>query len=387
MAKTLSPAFRVEVLPAPTWTPPYALPGAGQAVQIASNSFSSIAPAPLSASQFSGSVFSSYGAGIFVDSYSAAGAWVLAGSGGHAHTEYYGAAIFDFSDALWKYRAPAAAAATPSGVGRAVSASNGSPFYELTGTEVPLAPHPYMMQAPLPPARGGGLRGSVVWIGRAGVGQEARISPTMHRFDLETGVWSRLSSSSLAHGVTFEGDVLFDPSTGRYYQTSNSQHIYSTLRYVDAADWVERSLGAFSPLPGAAASGRLVMFGQYILRHAESNGALWIFDTLSPNTGWSQLTTTGPLPTEVNDTRSRWAVLNGRLYHMDTAGGSTLTRMVPPASNLRAGTWTVSTISLNLSLPAHPHGTLAHYGCLVAVPIINCLAWINPAGVYLIRPE
>ena len=51
--------------------------------------------------------------------------------------------------------------------------SNGNPWQEWKGTEVPLPGHPYLIAPELPASLGGGPKGSVVFLGRAAVTADA----------------------------------------------------------------------------------------------------------------------------------------------------------------------------------------------------------------------
>jgi hypothetical protein len=80
------------------------VPAIGQAVAIGVNTADSIRPAAYSSysQNWAYSLFNSYGTGTFVPDYSPAGAFVIAGSGGHNSPANVDAAIFDFTDARWK---------------------------------------------------------------------------------------------------------------------------------------------------------------------------------------------------------------------------------------------------------------------------------------------
>ncbi|MBA2413894.1 MAG: hypothetical protein H0V63_13890, partial [Burkholderiaceae bacterium] len=78
---------------------PYALPPSGQAALIGSNFAENVRPPTHSAFDWDYALFRFYGGGTFVDDYSAAGAYVVAGSGGHAVPPNFGGCLFDFADA------------------------------------------------------------------------------------------------------------------------------------------------------------------------------------------------------------------------------------------------------------------------------------------------
>ena len=63
---------------------PYSLPAAGQALLIGNNYAENVRPSTHSAFEWNYALFFFYGGGTFVEDYSAGGAYVIAGSGGHA---------------------------------------------------------------------------------------------------------------------------------------------------------------------------------------------------------------------------------------------------------------------------------------------------------------
>ncbi|MEP6609640.1 MAG: hypothetical protein ABJA83_13300, partial [Burkholderiaceae bacterium] len=81
---------------------PYSLPGSGQAFLIGANTAESVRPPTHSESDWTYSLFRFYGGGTFVEDFSAGGAYVIAGSGGHAVPPNFGGCLFDFADATWK---------------------------------------------------------------------------------------------------------------------------------------------------------------------------------------------------------------------------------------------------------------------------------------------
>ncbi|MDP9130729.1 MAG: hypothetical protein M3N35_10110 [Candidatus Binatota bacterium] len=81
---------------------PYSVPLSGQALLIGNNFAADVRPPSHSAHQWNYSLFAFYGGGTFVEDYSAGGAYVIAGSGGHKVPPNFGGCLFDFADATWK---------------------------------------------------------------------------------------------------------------------------------------------------------------------------------------------------------------------------------------------------------------------------------------------
>ncbi len=75
-----------------TFIPPYTLPADGQSVVIGTNSVGSVRPSTHSEFAWHYAVFHAYGGG----------AYVIAGTGGHAAPPNFGGVLFDFADATWR---------------------------------------------------------------------------------------------------------------------------------------------------------------------------------------------------------------------------------------------------------------------------------------------
>jgi hypothetical protein len=336
-------------------------------------------------SQWSYAVFASYGGGAVVDDYSAGGAWVAAGTGGHNAPENPGAAIFDFADATWKIRRPQDTQAVYRVAGYRVSETNGAPWYEINGTsQVPAPAHAYATLAPLPAWLGGGSKGSVIYFTRAAVAVESVGSQGSHEFDLATGIWRR-KTAALSPRAGFESDVVFDATRRCYWLFTNRDHAYNSLVYLDARDWTVKTLGSFPYGPEAMASGRVHLFSGLLVRLAD--GQLWAIDPDRINLGWKRLAVSGVLPPSKLNRFAEW---RGKLYWLGSGGGNTLYRLTPPADPWN-GTWVGDTITVSgPTLPAHAgNGFTAHYTGLMSVRSIDSLAWIpgDAHRVYLIRPE
>lgn len=368
-----------------TFTPQYSLPSSGQAVAIGVNHALSVTPTEdgFTAAEWDYSLFNSYGGGVFVEKYSAAGAYVLAGTGGHNHPDNPGAVVFDFANARWSRldNTQGVARKTTSPHAFLESESTGAPWYEWPGTQVPLPAHPYRNLAYSPD----GAKGSVVYITRAAVGAGASSSDRVHRFDLATRQWSRVGTGGSDRMINggFESDGLWDAVRNRWWYIIPDHHYLRNVAYLDRSDSTWKTTASSSSwhphMPGAS-----FMHDGYILRN--TGGSLYLFDPDLPAEGWILLSVSGSLP---QPAASRWArYRNGNWYAYAGAGGNTMQRIVPP-DNPKTGAWTVSNITVSgASLPVRS-GSTAHYSRFIDVPAIGCLAWI-PGGsnpVFLIRPE
>jgi hypothetical protein len=386
----------------PRTTLPYTPPTTtGQVTLIGTNTLQSVKHPAVTAFNWWYSNVNSYGSGAFVKDYSTAGAYVVGPSGGHNHPAWTGGTIFDFLDATWKRLDPTqgpGARDTDFSAGE----TNGAPYYELTGTNVPIPPHPYHCNSVLPKVFGGGAKGSVVTITRHAVTPGAVEGVTSsHRFDLATGVWSRLTTAQFSAGQMFtESSVVWDEFAQRYWLIPQAYHNFTNLSYLRLSDLTVQNTASFPfpPFPGGGGGGSydVAMMDprRRIIVMAQRNGNLIGFDPNAESLGWRVLTLSGSLPTTTNE---RWAYVPCRdaFYKMPGTGGSTLYKLTPPSSNPFSSTWTVTTISLSQAVTQYGDGpgSPGAYAALQYVPYIECLAWFSHGNnsssgtqVALIRP-
>lgn len=376
----------------------YTLPSSGQAVAIGTNTVDSTTPNTWTAAAWSAANFDSYGGGTFVPTYSARGAYVIAGSGGHSHSDNYDALVFDFTTATWT-RLQNANGVNLKAAGGAITVAqtNDAPNYEIkvdgsgnpsttgTASQVPAPGHPYNQLVYVPD----GTLGSVLYFGRAAVCELPWGAQATHRFDLSTRLWSRYSAA-LNPRVTTDLGSVYDAARGRVWFGYTFD--YTSLGYLDLADRQAKTLGSFSTPSGAAFPGAFVVHGNLLLAICPGGtnlNSIWAIDGDAP-TGWTQLTHTGTFPTTPNH-RNRWIrYSNGNYYSMLAAGGNTVYRLRPPANPL-SGTWIVDTVSITGATMPPRYGVgdgNAHYSLLCYVPAIDCLAWVpgGSASVYLFKP-
>jgi hypothetical protein len=389
------------------FVPPYSLPSAGQVVTINGSSPEDGRPTEIASPRWNYALWNSYGAGVMVEDYSAGGAYVLAANGGHAHGEITGAAVLDFSTGTWTY--------LPHDNGGPASSANdynftnaemtGAPYWEITGTNglggaywVPGPPHPYQNLAAWPSSYGGGSKGSVVYVCRGAMGETGLGgSGAVHRFDLADRRWRRatdsVSSRNPAGGNgTFEGSAILDAARGRVWHVPQNQFAYTTVEYFDLNTSSFGVSGAHTA-PGVDLGNRqrIWMLSGYLFAQGD-NGTLYVFDPDNATAGWRQCTVSGgPLPSRLN--RFAHFPLVNKLYWINQQGGTTLTRLTPPA-DLINGTWVLDTYTLPEALPAldktnDPGDAADQYGFLFYVPSIQRLAWISGGSnlVRLIYPE
>lgn len=373
------------------YTVPYTVPASGEAVAISTNTPLSIKPSDWGGGDWVYSLFESFGAGVYAPGYSSHGAYVLAGTGGHGHPDYIGAAVFNFSTGAWERLDVANSGSFLTG-GAVYQAGNvnGSPYYEATGTEVPAPPHPYANLCYMPD----GTKGSVIYVTRAAIAGPAYDSTASHRFDLVTRTWSRATTNQFSGNpvlATVEGTSVWDAARNRWWLVPRDINNLNRMYYLRRSDMTwQTTATASSFFPGAmvTSGSRAMLHDGHIIVNSGSQG-LWLYDPDTPSAGFIQLTVSGTLP----NIRNCWARhSNGNWYVFEGAAASnTITRIVPPASP-KTGTWTVSTITVTgATLPARSmsFGTVAHYNRFFYVPAVDCLCWIPgglSAAVYLIKP-
>jgi hypothetical protein len=372
---------------APTtgFQPPYALPARGSAVGIGTNNAMDVCPTAegWANSAWDYSLFNSYGGGVFVPQYSTAGAYVAAGTGGHGHPDNHGAAVFDFQNATWVRLDNANGVprkSVPPHSYNETTESNGSPYYEVSGSVVPLPPHPYANMCP----SNLGAKGSIAYITRAALGGGAANTGACHRFDIATRTWSRMGTS-VTNRAQVESDSIYDAARNRYWFVPLQPHYYQNVAYFDAADFTWKTSGNAPEFYPSAIAGyyRVMLHNGMLIRNCGGNG-LWLFDPDQAAAGWIKLNVSGSLP----NTSNRWAKFSdGKFYSIPTSGGNTLTRITPPADP-KTGTWIINDVTIGGATLPPKIGSPAHYSMFFYVPAIDCLAWIagGTNKVFIMKP-
>ncbi len=371
---------------------PYTLPASGAAVAISvdgGNDALDVRPSAWGDADWDYSTFGSFGGGAFIPKYSSVGAYVVAGSGGHNHPDHHGAVVFDFSTGMWSRHdnANGVALKTTTPYSYTTAESNGAPWYEVTGSAVPLPSHLYATMAYDPT----GEKGSVILVTRGSLGVSSAYSGCAHRIDLDSFEWARVGTGQAGRPSTEteEADAVWDEERDRWWFIVRGQHSYQSLAYLDRSDSTWKTSSASDwPSLDVSGIGRVMLHDGLLIRNCGSSKGLWLFDPDDAASGWVELTVSGTLPTVSN----RWArYSNGNWYSIPSSGGNALTRIVPPA-DAKNGTWTIDTVNITgATLPSGQRGAysgIEHYTRLFYVPALDCLAWI-PGGseaVYILKP-
>lgn len=378
------------------WTPPYSLPAAGTVVAMsATNNAMSINPGDLNDTEFNYSLFESFGGGCYVRDYSQGGAYAIGSSGGHIHPDFTSMVVFDFEDKTWKRIDNSQGTGNnASGYTRSqIDLTNG----ELNGfVQVPCPAHPYSNFLALPTSRGGGVKGSVMCVIHMAITTDPASNFRSHRFDLQTGVWSRYSinqMTAVGNPSYFlpECPTVYHEATGRFIQLPSEIHNTQAWPYLDSADATWKSLGSWGFPPNSGGESRMASVDESrgIVFAQRGTAALIALDLNNLSAGPRFLTVSGSLPSGEN----RWEKFpgDGNFYTYNGSGNS-LHRLVPPASSPFTNAWTVSTVALTgASLPTDVNLTgngTRHYSRFFYVPPIDCFAWIagNTNDVFLCKP-
>jgi hypothetical protein len=386
--------------------PNYALPESLTALRIEgtgpANSTNSIKPAMASSANWNYALINNFGGGCLVEGYSNAGAYVIAGSGGHTIPGINtGAAVFDFQTGLWERLDTTPDVRNYTRDFSYNTETTLQPYEEVllpggASSGVPTPTHLYLLCEQIP-AGTAFPRGGVLLYSRASttdLGSGARGS---HTFNLATGLWARANDAGgfEQYYVETEGACVWDAGRNKYWYFRSTQNSYSSLRYLNGGTFTPGSLSH----NGSGIQGQSAMMYQgYIIRpqsvYGASPTAWFIFDPDAPSVGWTALTFDTALPTVHRCNQWAYFPPNGCFYYYGhNATDNVLFRVTPPVSNPRTGTWTVDSVAVGGDqLPARQsmgEGTVWHHSRgLVYVPALQRLAWFpgGTEGVYLINP-
>lgn len=372
----------------------YSLPPSGQALLIGSNFAEDVRPPSHSAYQWNYSLFFFYGGGTFVKDYSAGGAYVIAGSGGHAAPPNFGGCLFDFADATWKR----------------IDNANGMPWmnrdlnapefsgeinsfgeinYPGVSAGIPAPAHLYGNVLPLSTANGGGSRGSALILRSAAAGYSSNYgSGFAHRFDLSTGLWTRQSTNTAIGGSRYR-TACYDRATNRYYMIRQLLNESGNLDYLDGADWTWKTVGIGRPAADGDIKSAFIDDSRKLLIMQTSTGRLRALDLNDLRLGPVTLRTEGNLPP---DNQSQWHIYPADGCWYTGNGGNTIHKIQPPTTNPLTETWTVSTVQIGgatlASQGAQARQGAVHNTRFFYAESIGCFAWIagEKNKVAILRP-
>jgi len=373
---------------------PYSLPAVGAAVAIGTNTAASIKPGGISAFNWAYTLFNAYGTGSFNPDFSSAGAFAIAGSGGHNAPPNLDAAVFDFSTASWKLVANANGIASRDSDYTAAEASDNN-YRELlaqkTG-QIPAPSHLYGLTSYLPASMGGGPKGSYIKLGSTAALTNAAFGRGIHKMDLSTGMWTRLTGDLADFMWAYESTAVFDPVDKRYYIIPDSFHRVNYLQYYDVATATIKQTTSYPwPADYTASEYQTTWLdpARRLILNQRPGWPLRALDLTNISAGWVVLNTTGSQPNASN----RWAFYepDGKFYTHANNDGQTIRRLTPPA-NWKTGTWTYDTVTVSgAALPNYTNAagnSTRHYGTFFYVSAIKSLAWVSGEStqVIVLRP-
>jgi hypothetical protein len=320
-----------------TWS----LPAAGQSVLIGSNTPNSVRPGAYTSGQFSQATFGSFSSGVFNPWYSRTGAYEISNTGGHNNLYFQGSVIFDLEQATpaWVLQDNANGVAYQLGpVG--VSATNGSPYYEYTGTQMPLAGHTYASMIAIQQ----GNKGSLLWVTRGATGNESVAAPTVHVMDAETGLWSRMASVSLADHAMVEGSGAYDPNTHRYYVSNSQFWSNNFVAYLRGSDNTAQTYSLSGFPPSGTNYTKMFLFPERrLMLWVDAAGLVFGLDlTQAPgSTNIVQLTTSGAFASNNGQSQWRWDIGKGKFVQKPGWTGDVVNTLTPPNDRSlgTGGTW------------------------------------------------
>jgi hypothetical protein len=389
MAKLLSTPATITVA-----NLPYSVPAAKTAVAIGVNVAADSRPAQHSVFDWSYATMENYGSGCFVESYSAAGAWVVAGTGGHGGAAMYGQLVFDFTTARWSYVHNANGLANRTGsLSSSEMNSNGEVTIGGVSGGMPAPAHVYGKLIEQPKAFGGGPKGSLLMVNGLYMDQAAMIgSNYAHSLDLSTALWTRYTSNTRSSvyksypAPWHDAQAAYDPVTGRIYDPPVQLAAVTQLPFIDLAtrQWAVQNI---SQQPPGSQYGHFVDVSRRLLVFL-NDGALRAYDLRT--FALVTLATSGPVPSH----RNRWTYypVDGCWYSY-SGRGQQIDRLQPPNAGAGgSGIWTFSTVTISgATLPAQANMTGAgnsHYTRFFYVPALQCFAWIAGVDhqVVLVKP-
>lgn len=357
----------------------------------------SIRPSYMSFTDWGIALYSSQGAGLLNPYYSTNGAYVLAGSGGHEHPTFFGAAVFNFDDFKWSYLECENPGTPRSSKPVYMADTNGQPYLELlVAPGVPAVPHPYRSQVMISPANGGGPLGSMMYLGRGGALGWPVSTGSIHAFDIATRKWRRVTDDRV-WGIV-EMMALHDPVTNRYYCLTSTPEYADKELYLDGSDWKVKSTAKYTKRNPAVQNGAQQSWiqeggGVRAIVSLRSN-RLFGINLDAFGAGWSEIAIQGT-PITVEYATFVEHPVNGVLYRRsNTRKDQSLYRLTPPTGNPLTGTWAHDEIALGGDAIAHYVPTvygaathvMNHYRTLMYIPALQMLGWITPNGVFLLNP-
>lgn len=299
---------------------------------------------------------------IYAPDFSRLGAIIAFGGG---HNGYYGNDVyaFDLSTQLWERLNNPFYGFTN------IDGWYGDPvygeFYDTNSQPQPSQPtssHTYDVAQYLPPALGGGPKGSLVLCCLTSMSPTGgRITHWSHRFDLDTRTWSRFGGNSLQDVGAAGGFSIscFDSKRQRYWYIGPALE-GTSLKYVSFLD-LQLSTPLWSLCPGvtptvySSVDAGTMDYSptlDLIVACTKVDGIhrLWCFDPASPVWPPILLSVDGDTLTDMGRPAVIWHPALETFVIWD--GQTRIYKLTPPASAPKTNTWTMTAMAFSGASPS-----------------------------------
>ena len=345
----------------PAW-----VPEPGSIVDISLNSLIDLNPCPANNCVWSGTgggpaeIFKVWCGGAWAAEYSTLGAFLYHGGG---HNSYSGNEVyaFDLDTRRWAIHG------TPSPYTETDADSNGE-----YPDGAPFPPHTYSGVAYMPPAWGGGTKGSYLRFGFAG----AAVSQWIHRMDLATGSWSRFADLTALGGSSYRSVVRDDSREGWWIVPAQGN-----VLFVSKTGAVTSYGGAAYVNSGAENVACYVANRDLLVNFDRSSGGtqqIKYADASNLAAGWFSANGAS-LNAPVNYTRGfEYSSILDCIVSYHGEGGNVVKKLPIPTVLTDDWTWQDETLSGAASyLSGNPNG---HWRRFVEVPAARCFMWAESAN-------
>ncbi|MGD9597439.1 MAG: hypothetical protein AB7G76_03590 [Steroidobacteraceae bacterium] len=365
---------------------------------VGTNSEASVKPAGISAADWQYSLFASWSGGAFVPGWGTHGAYVCANTGGHGAPENYDAVLFDFADYTWKFLANTQGVAANSSP-RSGGSTTGSPWYEVSGTQVPSPSHVYKHQI--------GVGASLYQTARHAVCTESLTADRTVRLALNanrTCTYMRFGTNSTysafpgfnSFGGFDSAEAMYDPVRNRLWHFTTMTHYVSTMPWMNLSTgtWSGTAVGNFT----AEGNSRAALIHDQDAGYVwvgKSTGQLYRVNLASSQLRYEELSSTGTANIGMSGPGegTRWhkyPVADGGdgCFYTYIDNGSRQLKKFDPVSRVFSNV----TVSIGPAIPRigsaiYPNQS-THFTRFCYVPARKCFAWVpgNGQQIALLRP-
>ncbi len=428
--KIVSQPVQIVIRPAGAFAAPYPLPGRGQVVSIAgANTMKDVATAANGWGDYPGSaelhnpIYGGYGFGAFARDYSPAGAFVIAGIGGHHAGGIWGGFVFDFTTAKWisKANANGLVEKREDPLKDDVDWATGELVNKPPNGQLPVPGHGYTWHFCPPKALSGGKSGYMIRCAIAAASDQGWDARKSFKLDLDTGLWTYASDNVMSFDDAYlnpytDGGGDWDPKTERFYSPQGAKN--GDLRYLEkngsVPGWTWKKVACANLATSSGLSGCMVDNERRLLVLVWMDGTVQTVDLENIGAGATTRTIAGagnlPVPAYSYTRWHKWPSADGGddcFYTIkgraNRAGIASFPNDQSPPTTLAAeqflykldpATWTASKVEIAggiLALWEYVYtsdGAPPHGNAFVYVPALRCFAWFPRGDVppQLIKP-